>query len=210
LKSSFSCASFVLFVSAPTRTWLVGDSIIFHVGKTNTQLQGGGLVIWKGLSGAKISGLRNRLSRMLHKYEYPTTIILHLGTNDIFNANLGVIRARIKSNLQDVRNLLPNTRVIWSDILPRRKYKLERKEGAGKKCTIDLNKYAHQICDEIRNACVIRSSHIFNPLVKELFHDDVHLSDVGAAHFKLHLSNALSSFNRYPEVTNFPPIPPKV
>ena len=40
------------------------------------------------------------------------------------------------------RVLLKNTRIIWSDILPRLRYEGEL-EGAGKCNTINLNKWAH-------------------------------------------------------------------
>jgi hypothetical protein len=136
----------------------------------------------------------------------PTTIIFHLGTNDIFRSTLGEIRARIESNLKSVRILLPQTRIIWSDILPRQAYKGETKTGAGKRCTKDLNKKAHEVCDELGNCHYIKSAHVFNPDDDILFYKDkTHLSDFGNVVFRTHLANALGFFNRFPNIKGYPP-----
>ena len=100
------------------RTWIMGDSFITHAGKFQEQLRGGGTVSWKGLGGARIAGLGNKLHFHLRRFPYPTTLIIHLGCNDIFKSHLGDIRSRIKLDLKTIRNILPNTRIIWSDVLP--------------------------------------------------------------------------------------------
>ena len=145
------------------RTWILGDSIIRHAGKANTQLHGGGTVIQKGVSGARLAGLGKWLRRYLAKGVAPTTLILHLGTNDILKENLGQIRNRVKESLEAIRNILPNTRLIWSDILLRAKYQGEVKVGAGKRCTLDLNMFARKAIREMPNTHVIKHSHIINP-----------------------------------------------
>jgi hypothetical protein len=78
-----------------------------------------------------------------------------------------------------MRQLLPFTRVIWSDIMPRLAYPKEAAMGAGKRSTININRFAHQICKSVGNAYIIRHSRLFNPRRqhedgRQLFADDVH------------------------------------
>ena len=184
---------FVLFNSTgPKRTLIIGDSIVNRASSSNTQLWGGGTVIWQGILGAKIAGLKNRLNRMLIRNEYPTTILLHLGTCGIFKAKTTEIRGRIYENLKDIRNLLPRSRIIWSDILPRQKYDGEWTPMAGKKCTISLNKKARNI---------------FHPTDSSVFaNDGLHLSALGCERLRDHWANALVLFfNANPEAFTFLP-----
>ncbi len=159
----------------------------------------------KGVSGARLAGLGNRLRRYLAKGEAPTTILLHLGTNDIFKENLGQIRHRVKECLEAIRNILPNTRLIWSDILLRAKYHGEVKGGAGKRCTWDLNMYARKILREMQNAHVIKHSHLINPSQEGVYWQDmIHLDTRGTLLFRQNLSDGLMFFNTYPDAFHFP------
>ena len=190
---------------------MVGDSIVDRAGKTMLQLNGGGLVSWFGKSGAHSEGLLERITRLLYRNAAPSTIILHIGTNDILESQSWEIRNRIKEILKGVRNLLPNTRIIWSDILIRIGYSRERNEGAGKKTTRNINKYAHKICrEDITNSHVITHSSIFNRQNRNVQtpifeYDCVHPTDAGLALFRQTLSNALVFFNDQPTAFSFPP-----
>ena len=127
------------------RTWAVGDSIVNRAaGQSNPQLNGDGVVLWKGLPGAKCAGVVNRLIRLLQKNPFPTTIILHLGTNNIFKGSQKEILKRLRENLLGIRKLLPNIRLIWSDVLVRVGYSEEQNAGAGKKVMRHINKAAHK------------------------------------------------------------------
>ncbi len=192
------------------RTLVFGDSLIKHAGETNSQLHGGGMVTWKGLSGGRLAGVGNRLGRYLYRNPAPTTVIVHLGSNDILakDANLGLTRSRIIEALTAIKNLLPNARVIWSDILLRCQYRNEYKPGAGKRSTRDLNKFARKVCNGIDGARVIKHSHIINPLDPQpgiYYEDGIHLGDVGKLFFRQNLSNALVFFDAHPDAFHFPP-----
>ena len=117
-----------MYISGPRRTWIVGDSFVARAGKNEPQLAGGGSVFWKGVGGLRIAGLDNRMRSYLYRWRvpYPSTIVLHVGCNDLFRSNLGDIRSRIKENLLAIRNTLPQTTIIWSDVLPRHAYFEER------------------------------------------------------------------------------------
>ena len=178
---------------------MVGDSIVRWVGQNNDQLLGGGTVIWKGVSGARWAGVTNRLRRYLTRHEYPHTLILHLGSNDIFRSDLGDIRARVASNIMAIRQMLPETRIIWPDILQRVAYRNERGRGAGHRSTRNINSYARRILSGMENCHVIRHAGSINATHQHLYHNDgIHLSDQGKVRFRSNLSEVLLFFNNKP------------
>ncbi len=145
------------------RTWVIGDSIVKRAGEVSTHLNGGGETLWLGLSGAKCTGLRHRISKRMYRNRFPTTIILHVGTNDIFHDTRKAIVKRVEQNLKDVRAILPFTRIIWSDVIVRLAYAEEKKKGAGKDTARAMNKRAHKVCREmITDAKVIVHSEILS------------------------------------------------
>ena len=125
---------------------MLGDSIVARAGSEQQQIQGGGRTYWSGVSGARCAGLMNRISRLLQRRAFPTTLILHVGSNDILKSSNREIRSRVLENIRGLRALLPNTRIIWSDILVRLAYCDERVPGAGRRAMRNINKYAHVVC----------------------------------------------------------------
>ena len=79
---------------------------------------------------------------------------------------MGQIRQRVKESLEAIRNILPNTRLIWSDILLRAKYtciKAKLKEGQANAACLGFEyMYARKILREMQNAHVIKHSHLIN------------------------------------------------
>ncbi len=191
---------------------MIGDSIVARAGSDNNQLHGGGQTIWKGLSGAKCVAVVNRLSRYLYRTPAPTTLIIHLGTNDIFKATTREIRDRVETNLKAVRALLPFCRIIWSDIIVRLAYAEEKVKGAGKRCVRSINKKAHKVCrrELLGNANVITYSDILSPEFRNIdgpvyTWDCTHPSEYGLLRLRQRLSNALSYFNAHPQAFSYPP-----
>ena len=193
------------------RTWIIGDSIVKRAGGSNAHLNGGGQTIWSGFSGAKCTGLVHRISKMMYRSRYPTTIILHVGTNDIFYDKRGDLVKRVEENLVGLRQLLPQTRIIWSDIIVRLAYSQEKKKGAGKDTARAMNKRAHKVCrKKIGNAHVIVHSDILSPALRNIDspvyqYDGTHPSDYGLLHFRQKLANALLYFNANPTAFCYPP-----
>lgn len=193
------------FNTGNRRTWIIGDSIVRWAGLTKVQLEGGGEVYWNGISGARLAGVDNRLRNYLAVRPVPSTIILHLGTNDIFTEPSWRIRARLAENVSSIRELLPNTRLIWSDIIPRLFYYGETTPGAGKRVTRNINGYARGVCAAVGNAHTISHSSALAPSQYRLFRrDGLHLSDEGLSVFRANLSSALIFFNQNPGANSFP------
>ena len=59
------------------------------------------------------------VQRKLRRHAYPTTIIIHVGCNNVFASNTYNLRREVFALLESLRQLLPLTRLIWSDVLPR-------------------------------------------------------------------------------------------
>lgn len=210
LLLSFAC---LLAVSdANLKTWIVGDSIVARAGRGREQLYGGGQVTWFGKSGDRLSGFVDRVTELLYRNPAPSTIILHIGSNDILKAATWETRDRVWETLSRIRELLPGTRIIWSDILIRLGYADEMAEGAGLRCTRNINKYAHKVCREMRtgNAHVITHTSVFNRenrnVDRPVFeYDCTHPSPAGLIKFRHTLSIALIHFNDFPEAFSYPP-----
>ncbi len=184
----------------------MGDSIIYHTAKYNNhpQLQGGGIVTWRGIRGAKIEGLTNHVSWNIRGKPCPTTIVIALGTNNIFRTPLGQIRGILKERVKSLRELLPHTRLVWSDVLPRKSYDGETSRGAGKRCTIDINDNAHEIFRATKNAHVITNAPLILANMKSCFYDNVHLNKKGQRLLIHQFESALQFFNSYPDQFEFP------
>ena len=130
----------------------------------NVQLRGGGTCPWRGKGGAKIGDVRSLVVSTLNRKRFPTTLIIHIGTNDIFQGNsLGVVRFQVEESLKAIRVLLPETRLIWSDILYRAFYLHESSHNAGKRSANNINRYVHKIVRSMPNAYYISHAHQIQP-----------------------------------------------
>ena len=196
----------MLLFPVDSRVWIIGDSIITWAGQHRDQLGGAGVVTWKGLGGSKLAGFLPRLNGYLGGQPAPDVLVIHLGTNNIFSDELAKVRGRIQECLQGARGLLPNTRVVWSDILPRLYYYGEHNSGGGKRWVVNLNRHAHRICRTMGNASYINHSVFINPQHHNLYrYDGLHLSEEGNIRFRLTLQEALLHFNNNPAAPHFPP-----
>jgi lysophospholipase L1-like esterase len=189
-------------------TLVIGDSMVGRLSGRGVQLRGGGRVLWRGVGGARLSGLCYMLSSYLRRRQAPTTIVIHVGTNDLFHDMLSGVRANVVEVLSAVRKLFPDSRIIWSDILYRAFYLNEASPRAGKRSTNNINKYAHQVCRRLPNTCFIKHSHIFANTDHTLFvYDGVHLSYKGKQFLLDNWAQALLFFNAVPGAKGFPPQP---
>ncbi len=78
----------------PTVTW---------AGETNVQFDDAGETLWQGIGGARAAGLYSRFQCLLQRNPRSDLIIIHLGTNDIFADNLGLVRRLILENLKAIK-----------------------------------------------------------------------------------------------------------
>ena len=156
-----------------------------------------------------------RLTILLQKNPFPTTIILHWGTNDIFKGTSHKeILKRIRENLLGIPKLLPNTN--WLDILVRVGYSEEQNTGVGKKgkkVMRHINKATHKMCREefegdnkvIVHSGIFRSGRNFLDGKRPFEFDCMHPSEWGLLCLRDNWSNALIYFNQNPSAFDYNP-----
>ncbi|CAC5362511.1 unnamed protein product [Mytilus coruscus] len=81
--------------------------------------QNGVRLWWLGKSGIWLNDLLNRIKLMLRYEEPQTYLVLHIGGNDLGEIKTGVLRNRLNNYLKKVSELLLNTTLVWSQVLPR-------------------------------------------------------------------------------------------
>lgn len=203
----------LLFVFHPIsytadRCWVVGDSIIRWAGEGNPQLMGTGQTIWLGLSGARILGLQSRLNRLLAGRSAPQTLIIHLGTNDVFQLSQYELCRAAESALRFVRQRLPHCRVVWSSILPRLFWYGESLPGVGDRVRRVVNRRATRVCETMPGDNRVIRNNWLSVRDHSLFRrDGIHLSGRGNIQFRNHLEAAIQHFNAHnsEEAPHFPP-----
>ena len=100
-----------------------------------------------------------------------------------------MVRNRIAENLAGIREMLPNTRIIWSDILPGLYYYGEMNPGAGRRSAHNFNAEGHRVVRRLGNGCVISHGGLFSAATSNLFRiDGLHLSAEGIAAFHSNLA----------------------
>ena len=89
-------------------------------GGVNLGLQRLNLQIWwQGRSGMVVNRLRDQIHTMLGFEDPPKFLILHVGGSDLGYKKVGHLRNEIKLVLRCISRKMPQTKIVWSQILPR-------------------------------------------------------------------------------------------
>ena len=188
--------------------------MVGRVSALNLQIKGGGSVSWQGSESVQLDGMCDLLVKSLQECQAPTTVLLHFGMNDLFETTSWAICRLIKESLSFIRYLLPNTRIIWSDILPRAYYYKEENVGVAYRLLARVNRHAHTACCGLTNTYFVKHRHNFytgDPSFRSLFiWDGTHLSPKGEECLVQNWSDALCFFNEHPAEKGFPPLPSRV
>ena len=77
-------------------------------------------VLWQAKSGMKWKDVVSKVKTLLKIEDPPTYLMIHCGGNDIAgNSNSITLRHTIESDLFTLSRMLPNTILVWSQIIPR-------------------------------------------------------------------------------------------
>ncbi|XP_069604250.1 serine/arginine repetitive matrix protein 1-like isoform X2 [Ranitomeya imitator] len=143
-------------------------------------------IFWFGIREQKWSSLMDQVALMYSKFPSPDVIIIHLGGNDIGKRATVDLIFLMKQNFLELRNMFPNTILIFSEIVPR---------------LLWLKSESLKFCEKIRKR-INRSMSKFMPSIGSLsfrhvdlegsvpglFQNDwVHLSEIGTDIFNLNL-----------------------
>ncbi|KAJ8302082.1 hypothetical protein KUTeg_021069 [Tegillarca granosa] len=95
--------------------------------KKNLQLETNNLsVLWQGKPGMRWEQVFNKIKHLITFIDPPEFLLLHCGGNDIGSSLKSVeLIHLILNTIVKIFKLLPKTRLIWSQILPRLEWRNE-------------------------------------------------------------------------------------
>jgi lysophospholipase L1-like esterase len=160
-------------------------------------------VFWQGKGGMKWNQVYPQVQTLLKIEGPPDYLMIHCGGNDIGQGvKCVVLRNQIKKGISKLLDLLPNTIIIWSQILPRLHWRGELDHAAVDRARLRLN------------SCIATfilkfgGKYVSYPELKtpcpELFKDSVHLNSLGNCLFLHRIQEALQCFLIKPTVTVVP------
>lgn len=199
------------FAGNTVKVWIVGSSIVKNAFITSRQRPGGvnlGLdrlgvsVWWQGLSGMSIKRLKQQIKTMMRFEDPPEFLILHIAGNDIGNTMVGYLRNELKQILRWVAQMLPNTVLVWSQILPRIEWRYSKNTEAMGKSRYRINNSIASFVLRM-GGCYIRYPDI-RPNNKFIASDRVHLTNFGNEVFLNTIQGSIEHFLRYPNGSTFP------
>ncbi len=190
----------VFHIIYATEIWMVGSSLVYWAQRRATTKQAIGTdlglgfrVLWKGQRGMKWDSLVPLLRHKLTRNPPPAWLLIHLGSNDITDQQIGQLIKTLDADFAQIRSLFPNTQVIWSDILQRISWrgfehdpvterKRQRFNRHGRRTVLNMGGRA--IC---HGEISVKDRGLFRP-------DGVHLSDIGNDIFLNDLQGGVETF----------------
>lgn len=129
--------------------WIIGYSIISKAKAHSLILAGGttmGLheligaeVLWISRPGIKWGEVLPRITEQLQHSIPPDMLVIHCGGNSIGLLTLYDLRIQMFNTVSELATLLPNTLLIWSEILPRTTWRYMFRNIAAEDSRIRLN-----------------------------------------------------------------------
>ncbi|XP_052696948.1 uncharacterized protein LOC128175395 isoform X2 [Crassostrea angulata] len=174
--------------------WCVGSSIIKNAMMASVCRPGGsnlGLdrlnmnIWWQGYSGLKFLELKRKLFFLTQYEESPDYLIIHCGVNDIGAIDLFSLIQKIKTHLQFIKVQFPQSTLVWSQMLPRIKWRYSNDNKAMERCRLKANRVAASSVLKL-GGCYIKHPDLLRNMSQFLMPDGVHLNELGN---KLFLNN---------------------
>lgn len=133
---------------------------------------------WQGYSGMKIWQLRPKIEIMATYEHAPAILIIHCAGNDIGRRPVGDLRRILKSEITKIQSILPQTIIVWSQILPRKSWRYSNDLNAMNRSRLRLNSAA-AVCTTNMGGGYIRYPDLKLSSESLWANDGVHLSDLG-------------------------------
>lgn len=117
--------------------WIVGDSLVHWAGERAAALGRQNLCLekykltvkWHGKRGMVWSDLQCQLQWISIQSRCPRMIIIHLAGNDIVHTKRGKMTRMMVRDFKFLFTTFPDTLIIWSEILPRLKWKFAKPDS---------------------------------------------------------------------------------
>ena len=143
----------------------------------------------------KWNDLYRRIEYLLTIEDSPDILVIHCGANDIGYRVSCVFGHDMIRTVDRLRILLPKCKLVWSQILPRLKYRNEKIHKSLEKTRIRMN--------SMISTYILKcgGGYIRYPEISEsdpaLFTDDVHLSQIGNDIFTYRIQQGLYNFIKF-------------
>ncbi|KAJ8322171.1 hypothetical protein KUTeg_000642 [Tegillarca granosa] len=174
------------------------DSIIYWAHRSALRLlnrhlrleQQGVHINWMGKRGMKWHNVLTTVSKNIRNFPVPRILILHVGGNDLIDYTTSMLCAKIEYDISILAQWLPNTIIIWSDILPRLYWRGSLNIKAIEKKRKRVNRSGRRSAFLVGGRVIHHQDITYD--CPSLFRaDKVHLTDVGNALFLNNLQNEL-------------------
>lgn len=157
---------------------------------------------WQGRSGLTLNKVRSQINIMRRFENAPHFILLQIGGNDIGKVRLGLLQLQLKQFLAWLCQQLPQTKIIFSQILPRSEWRYSGDKPAMDRCRRRLN-------STMATYLIKRGGYyVHYPDIKcnnDFFQKDgVHLTDLGNDVYLNIIQGAIETFITQGVVHSFP------
>lgn len=181
--------------------WYIGSSIVFWAHKRSLNRLGGenlGFqnrnvnIRWFGKGGMMWAELLKRVEDNMSSLPPPCLLIIQLGSNDLGIGNSFELIEDMKRDLLRIMLLLPDTKIMWSDILMRRYWHVARK---GSKIELVRKRVNHEIAKFLTNDkhFVVHHPNIRARETALYRFDGTHLTNVGNDIYLNNIQGALDA-----------------
>ena len=188
-------------IGKPAKIWITGSSLVKNAFIESRQRPGGtnlcldrlnAEIWWQGKSGMVTSQLRRQI-RIMKTYEDPPKfLVVHVGANDLGNLKTKDLREKLIQAMTFISKDLPDTKIVWSQMLPRLKWRYSNDSKAMEKCRYRVNNAVANFILEsggyyIRYPDISRTENMYKS-------DGVHLSVIGNNIFLNSIQGGLEFF----------------
>jgi hypothetical protein len=123
-------AIFLLFLmDIQKKIWIIGSSLVHwaehraHRATGKWNMLPSQKVSWHGQRGMKWNQLLPKMKTLMRSATPPQMLFVHLGGNDLASTPLRQLTQQAQCNMKALSELCPQTVLIWSDVLPRIRYR---------------------------------------------------------------------------------------
>jgi hypothetical protein len=112
-------------------------------------------ILWQDKGDLKWQDLVPRLVFLSNLESPPSVLVIHCGGNSIDQTPLFDLRAEIHFSLNQIKVMFPETKLVWSQILPRSNWRYSENMKALNHAAKRINNSAAQICNQMGRGGVI-------------------------------------------------------
>lgn len=184
----------------------MGSSIIKHAflaamlrtGGINLGLERLGIKIWwQGYAGLKFTDLKKKVMYLTRLEEAPDFLVIHCGGNDLGDWSLAELIEYMSQSITSLAELLPKTKLVWSQILPRKSYRYSSDLEAMERNRKRFNRAMQQhVKYRTWGGAYIKHPDIIRNINQFLGNDNVHLNPLGNNKFLSDIQGGLEYFRK--------------